>query len=153
MKKIDGKNRLFGVFNIVDLAIIALFAVVAVGAYAFLGRQVKDNLTKTSYSVTLEVTSVEKDLCDSIKADRTVFDKVQNQPFGTLKSFRVEPASEYNVSSLDASVSEVSIPDRYDVYIDIEITTDRNVAVGERLGITTKDFTAVGYIVSINKAN
>lgn len=153
MKIIDEKKRLFGVLNIVDIIIIVLVIAVIFAAYTFLGKQVKDNLTKRSYSVTLEVTQVDKNLCDSIKAGKTVFDKVQNQPFGILTDFRIEPSEEYNVSTLDGSVNEVTVPERFDVYIDIEITTDRNIAVGERLGITTKDFTAAGYVVKVNKAD
>lgn len=145
------KKKLFGIFNIVDIAIIILLIAIAAAAYAFLGKQVKDNLTKTNYTVTLEVTSAEKTLCDAIKTGRTVFDRVQNQPFGVLTDFRIEPAEEFNVSTLDGTVNEVSVPDRYDIFIEIEITTDRNIAVGERLGITTKDFTAAGYIVKVER--
>lgn len=154
MKLIDEKKRLFGLFNIVDLCILVLvFAVAAAVYYFFSGTVLPDSTPETNYSVTIEFTAVEKDLLDAIKTERTVFDKVQNKAFGTLKAVRSEPASEYALSTEDGTVSRVEIPERYDVWVDIEITTDRSLAVGEQLRISTKDFTCAGYIVSITKAD
>lgn len=152
MKMIDEKGKLFGVLNIVDILIIVFAAAVVSGAYVFMKNNITKSTPTATYNVTLELKNVEKDFCDSIIPGKTVMDRVQNKPFGTLNDVRIEPSVEYNVSSIDGTVSRVDVPDRYNVELDMEITADSEIYVGKYLSIATKDFTGAGYVIKSEKA-
>lgn len=152
MKMIDEKGKLFGVLNIVDILIIVFAAAVVGGAYVFMKNNITKSTPTTTYNVTLELKNVEKDFCDSIIPGKTVMDRVQNKPFGTLNDVRIEPSVEYNVSSMDGTVSRVDVPERYNAELDMEITVDSEIYVGKYLSIATKDFTGAGYVIKSEKA-
>lgn len=152
MKMIDEKGKLFGVLNIVDILIIVFAAAVVGGAYVFMKNNITKSTPTTTYNVTLELKNVEKDFCDSIIPGKTVMDRVQNKPFGTLNDVRIEPSVEYNVSSIDGTVSRVDVPERYNAELDMEITVDSEIYVGKYLSIATKDFTGAGYVIKSEKA-
>ena len=151
MKLVDEKGRLFGLFNIVDFCIIIFVAVVAFVAYSFLNNTVTNSTPTRNISITMELKNVEKELCDAIEVDQTVFDRVGNQKFGILTDARVKPATEVVISKLDGSVTEVEVPDRYNVELDMELTTDEEVYVGKSISIATKNFTGAGYVINLEK--
>lgn len=151
MKIFDEKGRLFGLINIVDLCIIVFVIAAASGAYAFL----KNNITKSSptqtYNVTLEFKGIEKDFGEAIIPGKTVYDRVQSQPFGVLNDVRLKPTVEYNVSNDDGEIKRVTVPDRYTAELDMQLTTDTEIYVGKYLSIATKDFTGAGYVIKMEK--
>lgn len=151
MKIFDEKGRLFGFINIVDLCIIIFAAAVAVGAYAFLKNNIAKSSSTQTYNVTLEIKSVEKDFTQAIIPGKTVYDRIQSQPFGVLKDVRIKPTIEYNPSSDDGAVSKVTVPERYTAELDMQLTTDTEIYVGKYLSIATKDFTGAGYVIKMEK--
>ncbi len=151
MKLIDEKGRLFGALNIVDLCIVVFVAAVAFVAYTFLSNTVTNSAPTQKISITMELKNVEKELCDAIEVDKTVFDRVGNQKFGVLTDARIKPATEVVISKLDGTVTEVEVPERYNVELDMELTTDEEVYVGKSISIATKDFTGAGYVIRLEK--
>jgi len=151
MKLIDEKGRLFGAFNIVDICIIIFVAAVAFVGYLFLSNTITKSAPTQNVRITMELKNVEKELCDAIEVDKTVFDRVGNQKFGILTDARIKPATEVVISKLDGVAREIEVADRYNVELDMELTTDEKVYVGKNISIATKDFTGAGYVINLEK--
>lgn len=151
MKIFNEKGRLFGLINIVDLCIILFVIALAGGAYGFLNNNITKSTPTQTYNVTLELKQVEEDFTKTIIPGKTVFDKIQNKPFGTLKDVRIIPAQEYNVSLTDGTVTKAEVPQRYNAELDMELVTDTEIFVGKNLSIATKDFTGAGYVIKMEK--
>lgn len=147
MKIIDEKGKLFGVLNIIDLLIILFAAAVAAVVIMFLSANSTINSQVQSHKITIEVLAVEKDLCDAMKVDKKIFDRVQNKPLGTLVDVKIEPAVEYNISRETGEHVKSQLPERYNVKLDIEATSSEDLYVGKMMSVETKDFTAAGYII------
>lgn len=149
MKILNEKGKLFGIINIVDLFII-IFLVVAGGVvYSYFNTITRENNENKAYNVILEVQKVDEDVCKAMQKGKTVFDKIENVPFGTLVDFEYYPSEEYSISEIDASVKKVTIPDSYDAKITMKIKTGEDIYIGKQLSIMTKDFTASGHVIGI----
>ncbi len=151
MKLFDYNGKIFGKLSIVDLCIIVFIVAVAGGSYAFLKKNIAESRASQSYNIVLEYRGIEEYLRDAIVPGTTVYERVQNQPIGTLKDVKFEPDIEYNVSSLDGTLVQERVPEKYDAHLYLEITTDDDIYVGKYLSIGTKDFTGAGYIISVDK--
>lgn len=147
MKMMDEKGRLFGVLNIIDLLIILFAAVVASVVIMFLSANSTINKAQTESKITIEVLAVEKDLCDAMKVDKKIYDRVQNKSLGTLVDVRVKPAEEYNISLQTGEHIKSAVPQRYNVELDINTLSSEDLYVGKIMSVETKDFTAAGYII------
>ncbi len=147
MKIMDEKGRLFGVLNIIDLLIILFAAVVAAVVIMFLSANSTINKVQTENKITIEVLAVEKDLCDAMKVDKKIYDRVQNKSLGTLVDVRVKPAEEYNISLQTGEHIKSKVPERYNVELDINTASSEDLYVGKIMSVETKDFTAAGYII------
>lgn len=147
MKIMDEKGRLFGVLNLIDLLIIMFAAVVAAVVMMFLSANSTINKAQTENKITIEVRAVDKNLCDAIEVDKKIYDRVQNKSLGTLVDVRVQPAVEYNISRETGEHVKSSVPDKYNVELDINAVSSEDLYVGKMMSVETKDFTAAGYII------
>ena len=149
MKIINEKGKLFGIINIIDLLIIIFVALVAWIFVMFFSSN--SNITQETKKcrITVEMTALEKYLCDAVAEDKQIFDKIQNQPLGKLVEKRIEPCVEYNVVPSTGEYKETAVIDRYDVELDIEVESVEDMYVGKRMSLQTKDFTGSGYIIKI----
>ncbi len=147
MKIMDEKGRLFGVLNIIDLLIILFVIAVASVVIMFLSANSTINKAQTESKITIEVLAVEKDLCDAMKVDKKIYDRVQNKSLGTLVDVRVKPAEEYNISLQTGEHIKSAVPERYNVELDINTLSSEDLYVGKIMSVETKDFTAAGYII------
>ncbi len=153
MKIIDEKGKLFGVVNIIDLCIVLFVALAAAVVVMFfsansnLDAQTKQNI------ITIEVKSVEKELTDAMAEDKKIFDRIQNQPLGVLTGVEVKPSVEYNISKETGEHVESKVPGRYDAILIIEASSAEDLYVGKRMSVETKDFTAAGYIIDLEKVS
>ena len=151
MKIIDEKGKLFGVVNIIDLCIVLFVALAAAVVVMFFSANTSlDAQTKQS-RITIEIKSVEKDLCDAMISDRKIFDKIQNKSLGRLVDVEIEPSVEYNVSKNSGEHIKSAVPNRYDAKLVIDATSAEDLYVGKRMSVETKDFTAAGYIIDLEK--
>ena len=78
MKIIDEKGKLFGIVNIIDLCIVLFVAVVAAVVVMFFSANSNTEAQITQKRITIEVTAIQKDICDAMQKDKKIFDKVQN---------------------------------------------------------------------------
>ncbi len=151
MKLIDEKGKLFGIINIIDLCILIFGAlVVAVVVMFFSANTTMDGAVKQT-KITIEVTAIEKDLCDVMRPHKNIFDRVQNKSLGRLVDVKIEPSEEYNISIETGEHVKSEVPDRYDAILEIEAESAEDLYVGKRMSVETKDFTAAGYIIDIEK--
>ena len=151
MKIMDEKGKLFGIINIIDLCILLFGAlVIAVVVIFFSANTTMDAAVKQT-KITIEVTAIEKDLCDAIRPNKNIFDRIQNKALGKLVDVKVEPSEEYNISIETGEHVKTNVPDRYDVILEIEAESAEDLYVGKRMSVETKDFMAAGYIIDIEK--
>ena len=151
MKLIDEKGKLFGVINIIDLCILLFGAlVIAVVVMFFSANSTMDAAVKQT-KITIEVTAIEKDLCDVMRADKKIFDRIQNKSLGRLVDVKIESSEEYNISVETGEHVKTKVPDRYDAILLIEAESAEDLYVGKRMSVETKDFMASGYIIDIEK--
>ena len=151
MKIIDEKGKLFGIVNIIDLCIVLFVAVVAAVVVMFFSANTSTESQVTQKRIMIEVTAIEKDLCDAMVKDRKIFDKIQNKALGTLVDVKVEPSVEYNLSKDTGEHIESEVPNRYDAQLVINVSSDEELYVGKRMSVITKDFSAAGYIIELEK--
>lgn len=151
MKIIDEKGKIFGIINIIDLCILVFGAlVIAVVVMFFSANSTMDAAVKQT-KITIEVTAIEKDLCDAMRPHKNIFDRIQNKSLGKLVDVKVEPSEEYNISTETGEHVKSKVPDRYDAELLIEAESAEDLYVGKRMSVETKDFTAAGYIIGIEK--
>lgn len=149
MKIINEKGKLFGIINIIDLLIIIFVALVAWVMVMFFSSNSNIAQETKKCRITIEMTAQEKYLYDAIVEDKQIFDKIQNQPLGTLVDKRIEPCVEYNVVPATGEYKETDVPDRYDIELDIDVSSSEDMYVGKRMSVQTKDFTGSGYIIRV----
>lgn len=151
MKLFDNNGKLFGKISIVDLFIVVFIIAAAGGSYAFLKKNINESKATQTYNIVLEYRGVDEDFCESIVPGKTIYERVQNLPIGTLKDVEITPDEEYAISSLDGSSIKQRVPGKCDAKLYLEVTTDADMYVGKYLSIGTKDFTGAGYIISVEK--
>ena len=152
MKFLKGETKIFKIFNIVDIFIIA--AVIAIGAvaYTILTATVSNQGTvNNNYEVVLEIKNVDKNLCQAVKNDAKVYDKIQNIHIGTVMDSSYEKSYEYTTSVINGQIKKEIIPDKYDIFLKMSINTTEDTYVGKFMSIKTKDFMGSGYIISVTK--
>lgn len=151
MKIIDEKGKLFGIVNIIDLCIVLFVAIAASVVVMFFSANSNVDQQATQKRITIEVTAIEKDICDSMVKDKKIFDKIQNKALGTLVDVKIEPSVEYNVSKDTGEHIESEVPNRYDAELVIDVSSNEELYVGKRMSVSTKDFSAAGYIIELEK--
>ncbi len=151
MKIIDERGKLFGIINIIDLFILLFGAlVIAIVVMFFSANSAMDGVVKQT-KITIEVTAIEKDLCDVMRPHKNIFDRIQNKSLGRLVDVEIEPSEEYNISIETGEHVKSNVPDRYDAILTIEAESAEDLYVGKRMSVETKDFMAAGYIIDIEK--
>lgn len=149
MDKKEKKLRI----NIVDFIII-LVVIVAISAalilkpLLFAGGTVAE--TKTEI-ITIELAKQKQYMTENIVVGETAYDAVADTPFGKVVSYDIKPATETVVSKTDGTVKTASVPERYDIYVNLEASAGSTAEVGKLATIYTKSFKASGYVVEINK--
>lgn len=149
MKITDDKGRLFGIINVVDLLIILLVVVIAVVGYKFLNNTVTEPAEQRTQLVTMEITNKRESFCKNIKIGDEAIEKVNNVPFGIVKAVSYKPAEETVASKVDGTINKVSIPERFDATVVLEVPVTANVQVGKLLSLKAKNFTGSGYVLAV----
>ncbi|HHY36231.1 MAG TPA: DUF4330 domain-containing protein [Firmicutes bacterium] len=117
---LDEKGRLFGLVNIIDLAVVLVFGLVlAFGAYKFLYVNPSYQPEPKTVRVELVVEGVRQPTVDAIALGDRVYEKNSNGYFGTITDIKVVPAKEV-VPTADGKLVEAEVPGRYDIYLTLE---------------------------------
>ncbi|MBR4949978.1 MAG: hypothetical protein IKZ25_04290, partial [Clostridia bacterium] len=74
---------------------------------------------------------------------------VNNVPIGVIKDISYSPAVEYVVSENDGEVKKVTVPERFDAKVVVEVSADEKVELGKLLSLRTKNFVGSGYVLSV----
>lgn len=118
---IDGKGRLFGKINVVDLLIIVLLVFAAsatVYKFKFSAHSdVNDSNIKIEY--VLKVRSVRNYTVDAIKKGTEIYDEESGDFLGVVSDVKSEEAMDY-IGRNDGKIFYSEKPERYDVYITVE---------------------------------
>lgn len=137
-------------FNIIDLIIaLVIVAVVFAGAYA-VKLMSADGNTETKV-ITLEIKQQKESFCKVVKKDDVAYDGTTNTKLGKVVDFKIQPAESDCRSTKDGTIKKSVIPERYDIYIDIETPKDTDVQVGKQMWIETSVYKAGGYILGVKQ--
>ena len=165
MKKIIDKNgRLFGLISLIDVAVIAIAAVLVCALLT------KDSVSpivniaapmdKISYELT--ISNMPEGRLNSLKIGETIYDGDNNNPLGTIADMKVEDCV-ISILKADGTFDYAPVEGRYNVIMTIEaeaITDERQhtyvnraslVALGWSLNIHTQASTFSGLITALNK--
>ncbi len=124
MKIMNEKGKLFGIINIIDLALLLVIAALAVGALLFMKREGSpvEELQTKDYYVTLLCEEYRQEVAGAIKVgDKMYFGGV----FTNLEivEVKVEP-SKMDVNMPDGTIVAADHPILKDIYVKVKITGD-----------------------------
>lgn len=119
MRLIDDKGRLFGLVNIVDLAVVLLVVAVAarIGLKSRLLRAVNPSTLKP-VEVVLLIEDVRPATANAVSEGDTIVNAKSNAVLGELIAKEVVPALK-EVETADGRLVEAEAPYRKDVYITV----------------------------------
>ena len=137
-------------FNLTDI-IIVLFVAAVVAVSAYMINRYAEPETGETKTIVLEVTSQKKAFCDAVKKDDIAYDGVQNVELGRIVDYEIKPAVTDSVSLNSGEVVRAEIPDRYDVFLKIEVPKESDVRVGKQLWVETSIIKCSGYILEVNE--
>lgn len=159
----NGKGRLFGRINIVDLLIAVLIIAIAGGIYlVFFGGEEKQ-VTETSKVVyDFEITNVNKDFVDAINPGDLIRDSVRGNELGTVVSKTFRNATMLNEDLINGRYVIADVPGTYDVVITIEananitpaniIVGGAEIKVGKKIFIKGKGYANQGFVTKLTLA-
>ncbi len=151
MKIINEKGKLFGIINLIDLLIILAAALIIVFGYMFLNSSVNEPVEQKKQLVTVEITRRRESFCQNIKAGDVAIEVVNNVPIGVVKGVSYEPSVEHFVSDKDGSIKKITVPERFDAKVIVEVSADEEIEVGKLLSLRTKSFVGSGYVLSVEE--
>ncbi|HYE83294.1 MAG TPA: DUF4330 domain-containing protein [Clostridia bacterium] len=156
----DGKGRLFGKLNIVDLLIVLLIISIAGGVYfAFFGGSDKQVLETSKIIYDFEITNVNKDFVDAINPGDPIRDNIRGSELGTVTGKTSRSATMLNEDLINGRYVIADVPDMYDVVITIEananitpanvIVGGAEVKVGKKFSIKGKGYANQGFVTKL----
>jgi len=159
----NGKGRLFGRINIVDLLIVLILVSIAAGAYMFFfGGSDKQVLETSKVVYDFEITNVNKDFVDAITPGDPIRDSTRGNELGTVVSKTSRNATMLNEDLINGRYVIAEVPDAYDVVITIEangnitpaniIVGGAEVKVGKKFFIKGKGYANQGFVTKITLA-
>ena len=160
MALIDGKGRLFGKINIVDLLIVLLIIVIVGGVYfVFFGGADKQVVETTKVVYDFEITNVNKDFVDAINSGDPIRDSTRGNELGTVISKTSKNATMLNEDLINGRYVIADVPNAYDVVITIEAKADITpaniivggveVKVGKKFFIKGKGYANQGFVTKM----
>jgi hypothetical protein len=160
MALMDGKGRLFGKINIVDLLIVLLVISLVTGVYlVFFGGSDKQVVESSKVVYDFEITNVNKDFVDAINAGDPIRDSVRGNELGTVVSKASKKATMLNEDLENGRYIIAEVPNAYDVVITIEaqanitpanvIVGGAEVKVGKKFFIKGKGYANQGFVTKM----
>jgi len=160
MALIDGKGRLFGKINIIDLLIVLLVIAIAGGVYlVFFGGSDKQVVETSKVIYDFEITNVNKDFVDAINMGDFIRDSTRGNELGTVVSKAPRKATMLNEDLINGRYIIAEVPDAYDVVITIEADADitpaniivggAEIKVGKKFFIKGKGYANQGFVTKI----
>lgn len=133
--------------NVVDiLIVIVLIAAIAAVAALKIGG-VGTDTEAVKRTVTLELTEKHEGFSENVVIGDKVTEKVEKKQIGVITGVKAVPCEKNSYDRGTGEAVTVTIPEREDVYVTMEINDDPSITVGKTLSIITKHFTGSGYVV------
>lgn len=124
MKIINEKGKLFGIVNIIDLALLLVIVALAVGALLFMKREggTVETLEKKDFYVTILCSKYRQEVVDAIKVGDLLY---FGNSFTNLEivDVKAEPAK-IDVPMPDGTIAYANHPELKDIYVTIKIIGD-----------------------------
>lgn len=160
MALIDGKGRLFGKINIIDLLIVLLVIAIAGGIYlVFFSGSDKQAAETSKVVYDFEITNVNKDFVDAINPGDPIRDSTRGNELGTVVSKESRKATMLNEDLINGRYIIADVPNAYDVVITIEADADitpaniivggAEIKVGKKFFIKGKGYANQGFVTKI----
>lgn len=138
-------------FNIIDILIVLAVILIAAAALVMSGGSKTGEDTESGVkTVVLEVTETHEGLWRSVTVGDKVTEKVEKKQIGKITDVSVKPATKASYDRRTGDAKIITLPEREDIYITMEVDKDADVAVGKSLSIVTKHFAGHGYVTRID---
>ena len=121
MKKIiDDKGRLFGIINVIDIAVILVVLLLAAAVYVKYNVLEKTSITTENTPITYEITikGIRQSAVDTMLVGDVLYGG-DSGAIGTISAVNVNPARA-NVTLLDGSYVTSDVPERFDVTLTVQ---------------------------------
>lgn len=158
MGLLDKKGKLFGLINIIDLAVILLVIVaLAAGLYVYKSTRPVESLPATPIEIDIELV-ISKEQADAIQIGQIVIDNQKGALLGTIIDKKVTEQKGIFGDALSGQFVESVIPRQYNVVItlksDAVVEPDRITISGLEINIGRPvsikcGFIGSGYFVGI----
>lgn len=146
---INRDGKLFGKISIVDIAVIVLVVVLALGVYKmFAGNSSAVVTSSEKIECTFLVKNVRSYTADALAKKGPLCDKVSKEYIGEITNVRVESGL-YQVNMADGTFKQAVPEERYNVYVTVEFdgkasdngyytAANKYLGAGTSVGFTTK---------------
>ncbi len=158
----DRNGNIKGKFNIIDLLVIILLAVVAAGIAVRYGSSITTAVkSDEEFEYVVKVESVRDFTISALEKKGKVTDKNSNLDLGEIVDVTVEP-TEYQSTTADGRIIFAEQPERYTAYVTVRtrgkesdnsyITADSNeLSVGRTTELYSKYVHTSGMIMNVTK--
>lgn len=160
-KLIDDNGKIFGKVNIIDLAVVILLLIVALGTmYKFKSHRVNINGGSKKICYQVLITDVKSSSAKFYQKNLSVADSKTSTALGTIKNVTVDDYYDM-VTDINGVVHKTQKPDKIQILLDIEadgVETDQAYLIGGTyelksgadIYIVTKYADVIGTIQNIN---
>ncbi len=119
---INKDGKLFGKISIVDIAIILIIAILAVGVYSrFAGKTETIVTSGEKISCTFIVKNVRMYSVEALQKGGPLYDKTSKEYIGEITKVTYE-GGEYQVNMADGSFENIVPEERYNAYVTVEFS-------------------------------
>lgn len=146
---INKEGKLFGKISVIDIAVILIIAVLAVGIYIkFLGTTQTITTAGKDIECTFLVKNIRMFSAEALERGGPVYDKTSKEYIGEITDVRIDKG-EYQVNMADGSFETIAPEERYNAYVTVEFegkvgengyytAANKYLAAGTTLVINTK---------------
>lgn len=144
---INKEGKLFGKISVIDIAVILIIAVLAVGIYIrFSGTTQTIATAGEDIECTFLVRNIRTFSAEALERGGPVYDKTSKEYIGEITDVRIDEG-EYQVNMADGTFEAVAPEERYNAYVTVEFEGK----VGENGYYTAANkYLAAGTTVVIN---
>ncbi len=158
MKVIDNKGRLFGIINVIDLAVILIFAAILIFGVSRMSKNtVSSRETKTAV-VTYEISDVREVTVNNINVGDPIYHYDKGTYIGDIVSKDVQNYK--NTTDSGGVWYNSEVPGKYTVIIEVEAQIEETdqfylvggeqTRVGNQFRMKNKNFTSFGTCYGVN---
>lgn len=146
---INRDGKLFGKVSIIDIVVVVLVIVLALGIYKmFVGGSSAVVTSSEKVECTLIIKNVRSYTADALAKKGPLYDKVSKEYIGEITDVKVEDGL-YQVNMVDGSFKQAVPEDRYNVYVTVEFSgkasengyytaANKYLGAGTSVGVTSK---------------